>query len=118
MRPPGDRPFVPVLALVLLAGTVPAARAGRTDEPLRPRIEEQVHVYLVEMSVLATDKAGNPIRDLGRDEVLIRERGEEQEVAVLMAAGEQVKLSFVNEKLSPKCLLNVCDMAPRFPLIL
>jgi len=57
----------------------PDSAAG--SQPLATALEERVGVYLVEMSVLATDSTGAPITDLRADEIVVRERGEPQRLA-------------------------------------
>lgn len=68
------------LALAVLVTLAPAS--DPPPPPLPSGIEEEVHVYLVEMAILATDKSGNPITDLSPNEVVVRERGETRDVAV------------------------------------
>ena len=60
----------------------PAGSAGNdARKPLKTGVHEQVDVYLVEMSILATNKKGEPITDLRPDEVLVKERKKPQEIA-------------------------------------
>ena len=56
-------------------------------EPAPSGLEEQVTVCLTEVEILATDKKGQPLRDLTVDEIEIRENGRARKVAFVESFG-------------------------------
>lgn len=86
-RPAFRRAFAPIvlvsLGLAAVAQTDPAP-AGDA-EPKESKLEERVDVTLVQLNFIAVDGRGRPISDLRPEEIVIRDRGEKQDVAFLEA---------------------------------
>lgn len=70
-----------VLGCLVLAGA--RAQEDRQPEPIRTDVQEKVTVRLVDVEILVTDKAGDAIRDLRKDEIEVREGGRVRKVAFL-----------------------------------
>jgi len=92
--------FRSVLALsvcLALAAPVLAQQADESDKPTKKRdprdlpietgVVEEVAVELAEVSVLVTDRRGNPITDLRPEEITVFERGKPQRLAFLDNVG-------------------------------
>ena len=74
-----------LIALTLCAGTglFAADPAEESEEPVNVKLTEKVEVHLAEVQILLTDKRGNPITDLKRNEIHVFENGEEKKIAFL-----------------------------------
>lgn len=69
-------------AVLLLPLLLLAAFSAAGQDPPKPQGDEVVRITttLIQIDVTVTDKKGNPVTDLSRDEVEIYENGEKQEI--------------------------------------
>ncbi len=79
----GGQDYVRVVAVLADGRTLDDARL--LDEA---GIGERVNVNLVELFVIASDKEGDPVRDLGRDDFTVRMGGEERPIERFQLADE------------------------------
>jgi len=75
MRTCGFRSSISILALLALPS--PMAPQGTSDQAV---IQAGTHIVLV--NVVAKDKDGKPIADLGRDDFVLRDNGQEQKISL------------------------------------
>jgi len=72
-----------LLIAALLVAPAPATFAQDGDETPDSGVTERVQVRLVQMSVLARDRKGNPITDLTAEDIVVKDRGKRVEVVFL-----------------------------------
>ena len=70
---------IPALFLVLLSAAAAAAQTATPTPDDRDVVK--IETNLIQLDVTVTDKKGNPIRDLRRDEIEIYENGKRQDVS-------------------------------------
>lgn len=81
-RPARRHALLPPLALALLALVLAAGprAAAQGPEDLPPLVEE-ITVDVVDVDVVVTDRNGNPVNGLTRDEFILYEDGEQREIS-------------------------------------
>jgi VWFA-related protein len=78
-----------LLSLAALAALLGGAARGQSEEPEESSVEERIEVQLVEIKVSVRDGLGNPVTDIGADEVRVFENGRRQKLAFFEPVAEQ-----------------------------
>ena len=91
-----------MLPLALLAAAVASAAAAQNVGPLPP-LTAQVEVHVVNVDVSVTDRSGNPVLGLNKDDFEIFEDGRPQKVSNFSVVGGVPQPSELgNQKCSAK----------------
>jgi VWFA-related protein len=62
---------------------LPPAEQAREDDRQAPGFREEIEVHLVQIPILARDRKGEPVTDLRRGELVVKDRGQRREPAFL-----------------------------------
>ena len=64
-----------LLALIALAAALPLAAQKKNAEPEQPKLVERIDVRIIDVDVVVTDRRGNPVTGLTKDDFEIYENG-------------------------------------------